>query len=208
MLNINQYITEAAKGSVLHFDGMAPAALFLNEFSGQISDGKYENARPSTHWEWVVNSNIIVDGNEYYEGRKHRINYSFSDFVKYAKDALADNKSDYNWAIRILGYGKIARVFENMNIKVDFNSKDAENIIKIGEFYAIAQYYKNIDNYDDFKTFLSKYLDGFYEDRIANLKENNENVFNEFIKTKYDIKDLKNDINSMCATINTNIKDF
>jgi hypothetical protein len=45
----------------LSFRNDVQACLWENEIRGQISDGHWENARPSTHWEAWCGADVIVD---------------------------------------------------------------------------------------------------------------------------------------------------
>ena len=65
MKNLNNFINEALSYhynglTTLHFESVAAAFLYKFELSGQISDGKYENSRPSNHWIWITNTKIVV----------------------------------------------------------------------------------------------------------------------------------------------------
>jgi hypothetical protein len=57
----------------------AQQALFEMELSGQISDGMWENASPSNHWESIRNAEVLVDEmNPRIENTRLRRRYGFS----------------------------------------------------------------------------------------------------------------------------------
>lgn len=103
MKNLKEYLNEAELETILHFSCIESAALFFCEYSGQISDGKYENAKPSNHYRWLLNIKGVVDGNEYYEGISHVKRYTFGEWDKYIKKGLAGNP-DSTWGFTIRTY--------------------------------------------------------------------------------------------------------
>ena len=44
----------------LYFKTLSSALLYEWEISGQISDGKYENAQPFGHWRWINDTEKII----------------------------------------------------------------------------------------------------------------------------------------------------
>lgn len=88
----------------MHFENWEAAALFENGIKGQLSDGKWENARPSNHWEfWCLNTEIVVDGFAYTSGNPRMRNYNLlakdlleiSDVVDEWKNVIRFVKSKY-----------------------------------------------------------------------------------------------------------------
>lgn len=202
MKSINNYIFERfpwpqPDDVLLHFKNLVTAYLYYGEFEGQISDGKYENASPLNHWEWIKNVKITVDGNEYYTASyKHsKNNYSFSDFVKYVDSALKGDKS-LNWSLRILQYGRMAKALQSMNV----------NEVERGQYFdVIAQVFgdtlqKNPNaEFSDTKGEIPEY----WEKYTSASKFYSKKYFDAFKKASYELKELKEDIKSMCKTINT-----
>lgn len=180
----------------LHFKGLIPAYLYDSEFAGQISDGKYENARPYDHWKWIINAKIIVDGNEYYTSSRNKISkrYSFSDFAKYIENALNGDKN-YLWTLRILNYGRLAKVLENMG---ETEIVENEYFDNIAEIFGSALYKDPNIEFDDVKSTIPE-----YRKKVTSSKYYNKKYFEAFKKTEYTLKEVKSDIKSMCKTINT-----
>ena len=201
MKQINNFILERynrgpVKDTVLHFKSLVPAYLYKCEFLGQISDGKYENASPLTHWEWIQYADEVVDGNEYYTASAShpKNNYSFSDFAKYIDSALNGDKQ-YAWALRILDCGRMARALESIGVK---------NVEEDLYLEVIAQIFGDTlrDNKDaEFKDTESKVPD--YWKKYTSSKLYSKKYFNAFKEASYDLKDFKEDVKSMCKTINT-----
>ena len=48
------------ENTTIHFENASAMCLYFMEMEGQISDGKYENARPYDHWKWVTKVNNAV----------------------------------------------------------------------------------------------------------------------------------------------------
>lgn len=206
MKSIVDYIVEARVDNspyknaktTLHFASVAAALLYLWEFSGQISDGKYENAKPSYHWEWMNrNLKIVVDGKEGYEGPVHVKKYSFADFVKGAFGK--DNKNDF--AIRDLYYVAMANEYDekdlnNPNIDYDRSLIETyfETLAKNPDitFEKIKERNKNYN-----------YLLRAFDNAI---KANTPEFFNKCKETKLmDESDFKKLVKSATSTINTSI---
>ena len=137
MKQIKDYIYEAYKSqrlTTLHFDNISAALMFSGEMAGQISDGKYENRRPESHWYWVGNVSIVVDGKEEYDGPKHRITYNLNEWVKGVKQILSTGDGgNYDFTYRLYCYGKIGRCIANPKdiISVDKNERNYMKTLKI-----------------------------------------------------------------------------
>ena len=109
MKDLKYYINEGARATILHFSCIESAALFYCEYLGQISDGKYENSHPYDHWKWLNNVKMVLDGNEYFEGRYHEIEYTFSDWDKYIERALkGDVDKSWGFTVRTFDIAKLA----------------------------------------------------------------------------------------------------
>lgn len=201
MKSINNFVLErfnapVAKDTVLHFKSLVPAYLYYAEFSGQISDGKYENASPRNHWEWVGYVDIVVDGNEYYTAsyQHPKNNYSFSDFAKYIDSALKGDK-EYLWSLRILEYGRMARVLESMGFK---NVEEDLHLNVIAEIFGDTLYLNKDAEFKDTESQIPDYWKKYTSSKLYSKK-----YFDAFKEASYDLKDFKEDVKSMCKTINT-----
>jgi len=89
--------------------------LFINELSGQISDGMWENARPHNHWEVWCDADTFVDANN------PRIELEISDRVpkknyNFPQKALLDIIGD-----RMINIVKLAKFGCNHTITREFN---------------------------------------------------------------------------------------
>ena len=76
--------------TTLNVTNMSQACLFEMEVSGQISDGKWENARPYNHWEWICNTEMVISDENSYSGpfrtKRYGIKNLFNEFMKYVKE--------------------------------------------------------------------------------------------------------------------------
>ena len=92
---------------ILNFSNLRSALLYKYELEGQISDGKYENARPYNHWEWITNTEIRIDANAP-EGTSRwvRKTYNLNEWFKYMHNGE-------NWAWRIMKYARFGLMFES-----------------------------------------------------------------------------------------------
>ena len=201
MKSINNFVLERfnrgpVKDTVLHFKSLVPAYLYKCEFLGQISDGKYGNASPRNHWEWIQYADEVVDGNEYYTASDShpKNNYSFSDFAKYINAAL-DGDTTWDWALRILYYGKMARVLESMGVK-----KVEEDLYLdvIAQIFGDTLYLNKDAEFTDTESEIPDYWKKYTSSKLYSKK-----YFDAFKDASYDLKDFKEDVKSMCKTINT-----
>ena len=201
MKSINNFVLERfnrgpVKDTVLHFKSLVPAYLYRYEFSGQISDGKYEKASPIFHWEWVEYTDEVVDGNEYYTASypHPKNNYSFSDFAKYIDSALKGDKENL-WSLRILEYGRMARVLESMGVKtIDENL----HLDAIAQIFGDTLYFNKDAEFKDTESKIPDYWKKYTSSKLYSKK-----YFDAFKEASYDLKDFKEDVKSMCKTINT-----
>ena len=209
MKNIDNFINEALSYhynglTTLHFESVAAAFLYKFELSGQISDGKYENSRPSNHWIWVTNAKIVVDGSSFYTETdergehpyyfRHRLkNYNLREWPNYI------NSGKDTWAERVLAYGKLGAALESKEpfINNSINDDWFDNVDRLAEAWYDAakenKEFKDIEYKDYIKQFIDK-ID-------SNI--NNEKVYKKFCETEYTMNDLKNDLRSMAETVNT-----
>lgn len=205
MKSLNQYISEGIGGSfsrptILHFKNIYAWLLYQCEYSGQISDGKYENAKPTYHWEWLRNATCVIDGREYYEGPTHIKRYTFSSWDKDIKGALEGKSSDYDFAVRDFDYCRLASIFSPSKV---------ESLVKEDtyKFMAVAEAWGNaVRNNWDFETMMQR-SSSYQLSKLTHSTINNEKNFQYFVESKYSFRDFVDARKSAEATINTFIND-
>lgn len=212
MKQIKDYICEAYKSqrlTTLHFDNISSALMFSGEMAGQISDGKYENSRPESHWYWVGNVSIVVDGSEEYDGPKHRINYNLREWVKGVKQILSTGDGgDYDFAYRLYCYGKIGRCITNPKDIIS-TDKDGRNYIDtsvctVGELFGNTLRKNEKATWDDvIKTSEERSWYKDYLSKPSAKKIFTKEIFEKFKELNYTFSDFRGDVASMEATVNT-----
>lgn len=194
--------------NVLIFSNFRIASLYLMELEGQISDGKYENTRPHDHWEWLWHNEVrMVNGDQkpgyytthYYENRLKT--YNLDEWPCW----IANKKgkyNDYEWAKRVLAYGKFGKILDSMNF-TDIRTLDKEsgNIELMLE--TIQSFLDSNENgtYKEFIEFAAKNFEWRME-YIAKVTLIDENMFEVFKNTEYDIKELRKDIKQLKVEVN------
>ena len=178
-----EFINEATNvgETLIHFTSAESAALFFCEYSGQISDGKYENAKPNNHWKWVLNVKGVIDGKEYYEGNPHMKKYTFGDWDKYIKKGLAGNPdSSWGFTIRAFDTAKLASILPQSEV-LSMVQKEGYHFTHVAEAFGDAvRDGKSWDDIDIEKA--SRFTEG------AKVLINQKN-FEAFANSKYDFKD-------------------
>lgn len=102
--------------SKLYLNTLAAAFLFEFEMKGQISDGKYENSRPYSHWMWVQGVDVLVDPNgELKCERNSRKKYTLNEWTGYISRALSGQDLSTKWAIRALQYSRLGMALQATN---------------------------------------------------------------------------------------------
>ena len=74
--------------NILHFRTNAAANLFINEITGQLADGAWENTKPYDHWKYWCDAEVVVDGKIGHEGYPKKKNYNLKSLKKYVKDRM------------------------------------------------------------------------------------------------------------------------
>ena len=200
MKSINTFINEARTQSetTLYFPNLASWFIFTAELSGQISDGYWENARPATHWKWIMNTTSKIDDNKVgYEGPRHQKYYDTSWLRKYVKKALKGIAGDYDWTIRVFKYAKFAALFN----KSDFNKLD-----DLG--YSLRAIVENLPEepvtVEEFEAQLSK-KDWMkkYWDKVKSVID--DKILKKYYKSKYGWSEFEDDLEMADETINTQL---
>lgn len=183
-----QFINEATgEVQTLHFKDIYSYLLFNCEYSGQISDGKYENSRPLSHFKWLFNIECVIDGKEYYEGgHHHAINYTFKSWDSYIKKALKGQDFDYAFTARDFYMCKLASVLSESVVKgiVDANCHAFESIAET--WGKAVMNGKNYNEMVESNPFYKKYAS--YASAVSSI--DNEQIYNKFASSNYDIKDF------------------
>ena len=197
----------------LHFRNFSALLMYALEMEDQISDGKYENARPEDHWEWTKRSFFTVDGNEFYTAASpYRIpnkKYNLNKSVKTIKDVLLNGYKPAGDSMYLYDYGRMGKCLTTNELK---------NIIKlipggfveklyippyigtITELFADALRKNPKCKYKELKTGLQRYQkDAFVESPQLD----DEVFFERFKNTEYSFNEFKADYDSMIKTINT-----
>ena len=191
-----------ASGEVqtLHFKDIYSYLLFNCEYSGQVSDGKYENSRPSNHYKWLWNTEEVIDGKEYYEhGLRHYINYTFKSWDSYIKRALKGQDFDYAFTARDYYMCKLASVLSESVVKgiVDANCHAFESIAET--WGKAVMNGKNYNEMVESNPFYKKFAQ--YASAVSSI--DNEQTYNKFASSNYDIKDFISARESAERTMNT-----
>ena len=175
--------------SKMNFVNMASLSMFLMEFSGQISDGMWENSRPYDHWEWVCHTEYGLDSTPGYYGMHHRKRYNIKAWLNIWKTP------GYEFATRVIDYAKFGSIINPY--EVDKFIKVAENLRLIIDYLpenkiSIEELKKSFKD-----TFIEKY---FTEDVMYFITEEN---LEKFYSSEYSLKDFRKDIFSVYDSVNT-----
>lgn len=204
------------KNLTIHFKNASAMCLYSMEMEGQISDGKYENSRPFNHWKWIGDvETAIVDGtmgiaavshNSRFWGEASSKKYNLREWSGYINKWRKKNDSDYLWATRIIAFGKFGRIYSDLTWEklqslgeVRIFLEDLQGLIEKGE----TNPEKLFNTITDFRTY--SWREKYYE-------QCNEFITLDFVKKflelKYDLKEVKEDVNSMEMSINNDINFF
>ena len=212
----DEWFDQGRSGRIfLHFSNISALLMYYLEMRGQISDGKYENSSPADHWQWIIRSFFIVDGNEFYTGssmfRRPNKKYNLNEWVRTIKNILNGSDYDSNWyfAIRLYDYGRIGKCLNKNELKsiIKINGTRLNDTMFVNDSIGtIAEVFgwvlrKNPDcTYEEMKNGLQRYQ----RDALAELPQfDNEEFFERFKNTEYTFNDFKADYDSMYKTINT-----
>lgn len=182
----------------INFSSVSSFFIYEFELSGQISDGKYENSRPYDHWQWVSYENMKITINPEamlgYTGYEHKIKtYNLNEWLSAIKGTKKD-ASDWQWAERIMAYGRLGKVVEKLNIDFKTVSSYDSSIVELAYF----ELKKNPEL--TFEMFKEKCIN-FYADYL-NKSIMDEKVFNEFKNMEYSFDELKKDHENLKKSVN------
>lgn len=199
----------------LHFYNISSLLMYTLEMEGQLSDGKYENASPKDHWEWIKRSFFTVDGNEFYTGssryRRPNKKYNLNEWVRTIKNILNGSSYDSNWAftIRLYDYGRIGKCLTKNELKdiIIINTNRSSEKLYVNDYIgSIAEIFGNAlrknpeCTYEEMKTGINPYK----QEVLQKMPQfGNEEFFERFKNTEYTFNDFKTDYDSMIRTINT-----
>lgn len=193
--------SKSYKTQSMNFKSLAAYILYLWELEGQISDGKYENRKPTDHWMWInPDMKVTINPNKPlgYSGDKHAItSYNLTEWVKY----IRSNDPEYYWATRVLFYGKFATYCMDESV--------IGNQPLLGHLSAfVMDLGFSLENnpdltFDEWKNELSTYLNN---KSYTEAKEYiTEEKFNTFKNSKYTVEDFWYDHRDMTKTVNTHL---
>lgn len=175
----------------LFFTSPSAAALFALEFSGQISDGQWENARPYNHWEWITDVKYNIDKNHIpgYSGPFHKKKYNIKPWLNLYK------KKNYEWAIRVYYIAKFASILSEEDLNKVLNSEHNMDCIieMLPEDKSKITYEEFIrQEYDE-----KKWRNMGYGRAILT-----KDYFDKYYESNYTMEDFKRDLYSCNETIN------
>lgn len=197
----------------IHFKNASAMCLYSLEMEGQLSDGKYENARPYNHWYWIRDvETAIVDGTMgigadghnsrfgfEYGAKKYNLNEWFSYINKWRKK----NDSDYLWATRIIAFGKFGRIYSDLTWET-LRSMNDINIFLESLQVMIEKGETNAEKLFNTLTDFNKYA--WREKYFEHCKKFITLDFvKKFLELNYDVKEVKEDVKLMEMSINKDI---
>lgn len=189
--------------TLMHFKNGAALFMFDAEMKGQISDGKYENAGPRGHYTWISKTVYCIDGEEYHSNFGHTKRYNLNEWVRNIKSILDTGEpkdNNYDFAIRLYDYGKLAHVLGDSIIYKLYQDKKLYALGNVVEI--LAETDRANGGYEDFvKTCKGRsWVVNYYHDVENYLTED---IFNKFVEYDYSFAEFKEDEKSMEATVNT-----
>jgi len=161
--------------ATVYFETISQALIFEAELKGQISDGYWENSRPSNHYHAPCDADIKVDAenprNEIFSSR----NYNFA--AKELVDCVGD---------RMIEYAKVAKLFPN-----------EENIARLSfladNFRQIERAYKGESCYTHIPKCITDYKIKLKE--VKYILDNIDGI-------EYNEKELRKDLKAIKKTFN------
>lgn len=165
----------------LYFNTLSAALLYNWELTGQISDGKYENARPYDHWKWICDAEVYVDANSLnYTNRWLRKTYNLNEWSGYMKDG------QNGWAWRCAKYVRFGACFEDTQENYE---RIAVNISRS----TVELLKEKYDSYEDCKAHIKD--EQFFEIFT-------EEVYNKYYSQEISIKEFNKYHKLMKETVN------
>lgn len=195
---VEKYIDEANGSNDIYFPNASSLLIYAWELQGQISDGYWENSRPSNHWMWVSKTNEHIDKEKIgYTGPIHRIKYSTEWLRKYVKKALKGQAGDYNWTIRVFNIGKFGSLLSESEAMKLYNKDTCSYIVE------------NMPEDEVNQEGLKEAFTAGKDWRQKYWEESGSFFTDEFLKkyysSKYDWSDFEDDLDMATEAINTNI---
>lgn len=209
-MKLNEYISksypdsslpiyEAQGENKIYFPNVASALIYLFELQGQVSDGYWENARPSNHWRWISNTKPVIDKDKCgYTGVQHQKIYSTDWLRKYVKKALKGQAKDYDWTIRAFNYGKLGSILTD----VDF--------LKITDKYGYRSITENLPQEEvDHNGLEAAYNTADYKKEYWNQAGSffTDELLKKYYNSKYGWSEFEDDLDLAEEAMNTNINE-
>lgn len=194
----------------ISFPTTSALALWRIEILGQLSDGAWENAEPSDHWEYWHKLRTVVDvhtrphvvmNDGQYPPLRQKTGYNIASLYPYLGP-------------RMLAYGRMGRVLSSRaNTKVPSDpawderhgDKGFDAMLRGGEYLV------NRGDQDKRPATLEAYLSREWDTKdnyfATYIKVLDEETVRRFFATEYTMKDLRSDVRDIKAAMKT-VKEF
>jgi hypothetical protein len=169
----------------MYLPTLSAVAVWSCEVTGQLSDGAWENAQPSHHWEFwsgldaklgVGPARVVSDE------RAVKTGYNIAGLYQYVGD-------------RMLAYGRMGRVLEREDVQQYTRAEDFEKIVRAAEYMPTTL--------DAFRTLVAEAGTDRLTSSSHYLKAVHDEVAKAFYATTYEMKDLRRDVASIKAAMKT-----
>lgn len=172
----------------LYFNTLSAALLYNWELTGQISDGKYENARPYDHWKWICDAEVYVDANSLnYTNRWLRKTYNLNEWGGYMKDG------SNGWAWRCAQYVRFGACFESTQENYD---KIVANVSRC----TVEALKEKYDSYEACKAHINSLADWAKSENFFEIFT--EEVYNKYYSQEISVKEFNKYHKLMKETVN------
>lgn len=190
---------EAINEGKIVFSSLSQKNLWDEEITGQLSDGQWENSRPSDHWEAWANATSSVGSKTGIDFVPKRSNYNLTN--RELLDIIGGRMLIYG-AAGVAGFDIAKNPWVSSLEYLPATNTDtpdlmASAIVSTPFDTALEQYEKSSQN-------KSKY----WQDKGAEIRANYKKakkVWETIAKGKYTAKNLKDDLKAISSTMNTSI---
>lgn len=200
--SVNAALTEASTSGTLTVKNLSQANLYTAELVGQLSDGAWENARPSDHWKVWSDINVVIGSPIGYSGI----------YPRRTKYALASQLLPYIGA-RMLVFGAAGLA----KTKLDY-SPDAEAMKSALEyFFAVfnAQTAQDLSmqckskTFDEFQQAFTTQAErnNYMKKYVTEIEKSTKKVkliYEIIAGGQYNVNTLKNDLKDISTAMQTN----
>ena len=203
--SVKQALTEAPKYGTLTLKNLSQVNLFIVEISGQLSDGAWENARPSDHWKAWNDVDVVIGSPIGYSGI----------YPRRTKYALASQLLPYVGA-RMLVYG--AAGLAKVKLDTYGTPEDSDMTYGLEYFFEVfnAQTAQDLSAQCKSKTF-DEFMQAFTEKAekstymkkyFTSIEKNSKKVkliYEMISGGQYNVNSLKNDLKDISMAMQTKI---